>query len=65
MKLTNETTGEIIELDEKTNDITELKNQLMLLGIKGLFYTSLARNIQKKIKRLETNQNNQNNKNEN
>lgn len=48
----NETTGQEISLLE-TNDITKLENQLMLLGMNGLFYSSLADKIRKKIKRLK------------
>jgi hypothetical protein len=52
MKITNEKTGQTIELEE-TNDVTKLKNQLMLLGLNGLFYSPWARDIQNKIKKLE------------
>lgn len=45
-------TGREIHLAE-TDDIGNLKNQLMLLGMNGLFYSPWARDIQKKIKRLE------------
>lgn len=47
----NETTGQEIHL-ANTNDITKLKNQLMLLGMNGLFYSSWAREIQEKITAL-------------
>ncbi|MEK6878354.1 MAG: hypothetical protein AABY22_02035 [Nanoarchaeota archaeon] len=52
----NELTGQEIHLEE-TNNITKLRSQLMLLGINGLFYSPWARDIQKKIKRLEKNKN--------
>ncbi|MFI5405089.1 MAG: hypothetical protein ACHQ1D_01110 [Nitrososphaerales archaeon] len=48
----NETTGKEIHLSE-TKDIAKLKNQLMLLGMNGLFYSPWAKDIQLKIKRLE------------
>jgi len=50
-KITNEKTGQIIELAE-TDDIQKLENQLMLLGINGLFYSPWAKDIQNKIKKL-------------
>jgi hypothetical protein len=56
MKLTNEQTGKTIELQE-TYDISKLRSQLMLLGINGLFYSPWAREIQKKIDKLENEQN--------
>ena len=52
IKIVNEKTGQTIELT-KTNDITKLKNQLILLGMNGLFYSPWAREIQDKIKKLE------------
>ena len=52
MKLINETTGQTIELVE-TNDVQTLENQLMLLGISGLFYSQPARDIQNKINKLK------------
>jgi hypothetical protein len=48
----NELTGQEIHLAE-TNDITKLRNQLMLLGINGLFYSPWAKEIQQKIKEIE------------
>lgn len=36
-----------------TNDIQKLKNQLMLLGIKGLAYSSWWNDVAQKIKKLE------------
>jgi hypothetical protein len=52
MEIKNESTGKVICLQE-TNDVPKLKNQLMLLGFNGLFYSPWAREIQVKIKRLE------------
>jgi len=51
-EITNEKTGEVIVL-KKTNDIQLLKNQLMLLGMKGLFYSPWANDIREKIKKLK------------
>lgn len=53
MKLINEQTKQEIHLDDKTNDIVKLNNQLMLLGMNGLFYSPIARKIQEKIKKLK------------
>ena len=55
-KITNEQTGQTIEL-AKTNDIQMLKNQLMLLGMNGLFYSPWAIEIQEKIKKIKELQN--------
>lgn len=52
MQLTNNKTGEILVLTE-TDDIQMLRNQLMLLGMKGLAYNEIWHNICKKIKKLE------------
>lgn len=52
MKITNEKTGQVIEL-EKTNDIQKLRNQYILLGMNGLAYSPWANDIQDKIKNLE------------
>ena len=52
MKITNDKTGEEIHL-QKTNDIVKLKNQLLLLGMKGLFYSPWAKEIREKIKKIE------------
>ena len=47
------TSGKIIEIDDKTEDVSKLRNQLMLLGMNGLAYTDVWNNIAKKIKELE------------
>lgn len=52
MKITNDITRQEIHLQE-TDDITKLKNQLILLGINGLAYSPWAKDIQNKIKKLE------------
>ena len=52
MRIVNEQNGQIIELEE-TNNIKELENQLMLLGMNGLFYSPWAREIQLKIEELK------------
>ena len=52
MKIKNELTGQEIYLEE-TDDIIKLRNQLMLLGMNGLFYSPWARDIQKKIKKIK------------
>lgn len=49
--ITNSVTGQEIHLLE-TNDLTKLKNQLMLLGMNGLSYSPWAKEIRKKIKKL-------------
>ncbi len=52
MEITNEQTGQRIVLQD-TNDIPKLENQLMLLGMNGLFYSPWARDIQEKITKLK------------
>jgi len=52
MKITNEHTGQVIELEE-TNDIAKLRNQLMLLGMSGLFYSPWAKDIKNWMEKLE------------
>ncbi len=52
VKITNEETGQVIELAE-TNDLKLLKNQYILLGMNGLAYSPWANDIQDKIKKLE------------
>jgi len=51
----NETTGQEIHLAE-TDDVVKLENQLVLLGMNGLFYSPLARDIKKKIKEIKDKQ---------
>jgi len=51
-RLVNQATGEEIILEE-TNDLSKLKNQRMLLGMKGLFYSDIGRKISEKIPHLE------------
>lgn len=51
----NEITGQEISLAE-TDDVVKLENQLVLLGMNGLFYSPLARDIQKKIKEIKDKQ---------
>ncbi len=45
--------GREIHLDDKTNDISKLKCQLMLLGMNGLAYSEIWNKIAKKIHKLE------------
>ncbi len=52
MKITNEQTGQVIELKE-TDDIQLLENQIALLGMNGLFYSEWANDIRNKIKSLK------------
>ena len=52
----NTATGQEIHLAE-TNNISELKNQYMLLGMNGLAYSPWAKEIQDKIKRLRDTEN--------
>jgi len=48
----NDATGQEIHLAE-TNDIKELENQYILLGMNGLAYSPWANDIQDKIKLLK------------
>lgn len=50
--ITNEQTGEKIHL-EKTDNLDKLKNQRILLGMKGLLYSPWGKEVCKKIKILE------------
>lgn len=50
--ITNEQTGEEIHL-EKTDNLDKLKNQRMLLGMKGLLYSPWGQEVCKKIRKLE------------
>lgn len=52
MKIENKEAGQEIHLEE-TENITKLRNQMMLLGLNGLAYSPWAREIQNKIERLE------------
>ena len=50
--LINDKTGAEIHLKE-TDDIKLLENQIILLGMNGLFYSELAQEIRDKIKKLK------------
>lgn len=56
MKIINNELKQVIELEE-TEDLIKLENQLMLLGMNGLFYSPYAREIQNKINRISGRQN--------
>jgi hypothetical protein len=53
LKIKNEKTGQIIELLD-TNDIKILENQLVLLGMNGLFYSPITKDIRDKIDKLKS-----------
>jgi len=49
--LENKSGGQKIHLAD-TNNVIVLNNQLKLLGKRGMFYSEIANDIRKKIKRL-------------
>ena len=51
----NEATGQEVHLAE-TDDVTKLENQLILLGMNGLFYSPWAKEVRKKIKEIKDKQ---------
>ena len=53
MTILKHTSGKEIHLDDETEDISKLKNQLMLLGMNGLAYTDIWNKIAKKKNFLE------------
>jgi len=56
IKTLKHTDGREISLDMDVNTIPKLENQLMLLGMNGLFYSDIAKEIQAKLDKLKQTQ---------